>query len=934
MFDTFHNVVFINGVNKTSEIEELSFVDSGKFKIRFRKSEKEYCYSYDKVAVVRDCQRINPSYKRVFHKGTIQQGITEILKFNRGGITLWHIRYENGYILRAESDDIVIKSSCIDSKRSKDTFEYFKEIASANMLGRKDDEAGILAKLYSKIEYIDKETALYPYLHSDAKQETYRGKSTLIFPFGCNASQKKAVINAFENQVSVIQGPPGTGKTQTILNIIANIILEGKNVLVVSNNNSATMNVLEKLNKYGLGFIVAPLGKKENKEVFINNQPAVPEELHQWTFSANEFQEKVAIISETESSLDKIYELRSKLAEQQKQLSTLELEWKHFQAEFCQTGHIEEQNYKRLESRQIIRVITIFKNHLEESVKRKSFLQKIRYWLASLWFRRNYTELFFNNKSIRTNPESIIFELQKSLYINRIKEIKDNINQSRQKLNEFDEKTLSNQLSRLSLDIFKKVLHDKYDNIEHQAFESVAELATMHQAVIQRYPVILSTTFSARTCLSKDVIFDYIIMDEASQVSVETGALALSVAKRAIIVGDVRQLPNVITETDRPQMEAIAKNYSIDSHYDCARNSFLESVCSAIKDAPQVLLREHYRCHPQIINFCNQRFYGGNLVIMTEDKGEQDVLEAYKTVPGNHSRNHCNQREIDVIRKEVLPSLDESEDIGIISPYNAQVNLISQQVYGIEVATVHKYQGREKDAVILSTVDDQITEFTDDANLLNVAISRAKKKLRIVTSGNEQERKGNIDELIKYIEYNNCTVTQSRIRSIFDYLYSQYTEQRIAFLQSHCKISEYDSENLTHALLCNILRQNKAFNHLGIYCHIPLRYIIKDFSILGDDEKKYARNFLTHIDFLIVNHVSKEPVLAIETDGYAFHNEGTAQHSRDILKDRIFEKYCIPFIRLSTTGSGEKELITHKLHEILNEDFAAEMKHAMKISEV
>ena len=79
MFDTFHNVVFINGVNKTSEIEELSFADSGKFKIRFHKSEKEYCYSYDKVAVVRDCQRINPSYKRVFHKGTIQQGITEIL---------------------------------------------------------------------------------------------------------------------------------------------------------------------------------------------------------------------------------------------------------------------------------------------------------------------------------------------------------------------------------------------------------------------------------------------------------------------------------------------------------------------------------------------------------------------------------------------------------------------------------------------------------------------------------------------------------------------------------------------------------------------------------------------------------------------------------------------------------------------------------------
>ena len=58
-----------------------------------------------------------------------------------------------------------------------------------------------------------------------------------------------------ENQISVIQGPPGTGKTQTILNIIANILMQGKTVQIVSNNNSATENVYEKLSssKYNLG---------------------------------------------------------------------------------------------------------------------------------------------------------------------------------------------------------------------------------------------------------------------------------------------------------------------------------------------------------------------------------------------------------------------------------------------------------------------------------------------------------------------------------------------------------------------------------------------------------------------------------------------------------------------------------------------------------
>ena len=61
--------------------------------------------------------------------------------------------------------------------------------------------------------------------------------------------QKQAVEHALSNQVSIIQGPPGTGKTQTILNIIANLLLAKKSVLVVSNNNSAVSNVVEKLSK-------------------------------------------------------------------------------------------------------------------------------------------------------------------------------------------------------------------------------------------------------------------------------------------------------------------------------------------------------------------------------------------------------------------------------------------------------------------------------------------------------------------------------------------------------------------------------------------------------------------------------------------------------------------------------------------------------------
>lgn len=77
-----------------------------------------------------------------------------------------------------------------------------------------------------------------------------------------------------ENQISVIQGPPGTGKTQTILNIIANILMQDKTVQIVSNNNSATENVYDKLSspQYNLGFVAATLGSSKNKKIFVEHQ--------------------------------------------------------------------------------------------------------------------------------------------------------------------------------------------------------------------------------------------------------------------------------------------------------------------------------------------------------------------------------------------------------------------------------------------------------------------------------------------------------------------------------------------------------------------------------------------------------------------------------------------------------------------------------------
>ena len=207
------------------------------------------------------------------------------------------------------------------------------------------------------------------------------------------------------------------------------------------------------------------------------------------------------------------------------------------------------------------------------------------------------------------------------------------------------------------MQILKDQLAWKYGKNSQRKRFTEEDLWKNPYEVLQEYPVILSTAFSSRDSLNADVVYDYLIMDEASQVDIATGALALSCARNVVIVGDTKQLPNVVTENTRNKANFIFESYHLNEGYRFTK-SFLQSVLEVMPNVTQTLLREHYRCHPKIINFCNQKFYRGELIIMTEDKGEKDVLSVIKTVPGNHERNHYSQRQIDVIKDEIIPKFN------------------------------------------------------------------------------------------------------------------------------------------------------------------------------------------------------------------------------------------------------------------------------------
>lgn len=200
--------------------------------------------------------------------------------------------------------------------------------------------------------------------------------------------------------------------------------------------------------------------------------------------------------------------------------------------------------------------------------------------------------------------------------------------------------------------------------------------------VNSEYLVILSITYSLRSSLKNKDLYDYVIIDEASQVDIVTGTLALSCAKNAAIVGDLKQLPNVVTEETAKFTKNIFDTYSLNDAYEYSTNSLLSSAIKVFEQVPRTLLREHYRCHPAIIGFCNQKFYNNELIVLTNDNKEKRPLKVYKTVEGNHASGRVNQRQVDVILNEIIPNENidlEFDSVGIIAPYNKQVNEVQKQ---------------------------------------------------------------------------------------------------------------------------------------------------------------------------------------------------------------------------------------------------------------
>ena len=271
-------------------------------------------------------------------------------------------------------------------------------------------------------------------------------------------------------------------------------------------------------------------------------------------------------------------------------------------------------------------------------------------------------------------------------------------------------------------------------------------LSQKQQQTVDRACIILCTLANITTSRwMEGATFDNVIVEEAGMAVLPAFFVACSKAtRRTVAVGDPRQLPSILTSRDSFVRHALGRNIF------------------EVGKVPQTMLDTQYRMHPEIGNLVSHLAYEDRLIsARTQEEFQQwtrrDPLEGGSVAgfdlqgasvcqkqAGSSSR--FNDESAGVCLKLAQRAVAAGfEQVAIITPYRQQVRTLRRLLHDdlrdkVECDTVHRYQGKEREVVIIDLVDGETfgpgTLLRDDrgaaAQLLNVALSRAKYKLFLV----------------------------------------------------------------------------------------------------------------------------------------------------------------------------------------------------------
>ena len=439
-------MLLINGQDKTDSVASFRFQD-GMCEVVYATSPKTYRYRAEKVQLLKVQSRIDPSQFIITVDGNPLSQVDEILDFG----PFYRFLRTGKTALTYPKSQVELQKNCLTNQKQAGVFGYFKETAEAVSLVA-EGGLNILSAQYERTKSVSDEAVLSCYLDPSKKPAVRALPEAVIYPFGLNQSQKTAVENALSSQVSIIQGPPGTGKTQTILNIIANAVRNGQTVAVVSNNNSATLNVAEKLEKKGLSFLTAFLGSRANKDHFLEAQTGRYPDMSAWVLEPEEKSQLDQEVTGLSKELSEMLNGKNRIAAIEQELLHLTPEQHYFGEYYSTYVQAPKDEVKGLSSQKILSLWLEYEQHAQQESK-LGLLQKI-----SILFRFNRSAL----KVFLQAPELVIPYLQRQFYVVRRQELMEERAQLEKKLEQYAFDQKMEELTEKSLRLFRAELSEKF----------------------------------------------------------------------------------------------------------------------------------------------------------------------------------------------------------------------------------------------------------------------------------------------------------------------------------------------------------------------------------------------------------------------------------------------------------------------------------------
>jgi superfamily I DNA and/or RNA helicase len=657
-----------------------------------------------------------------------------------------------------------------------------------------------------------------------------------------NVDQLRVVHNALKQPITYIQGPPGTGKTQSILTLLISCFFNEQTVLVSSNNNKPIDDIYTKLNQ------LTSKGKPIPLPILRlgNNQ---------------KIKESIDVIKYFLSHFDNYISDDTKLL-------SIELSNKNSMSNI---NEIIDHYERRLELEEEIDALESMLSHLSSELRANILIQtELNEKKKELNSLPVYQDEDIHKQVVKANESFLMWLFFTSIkYIKRLKEPK--------------------------YKAFVDIILSSDEETQIRDFNTYMQNPDQ-LALIQRvFPIMMTTNQSAYRLGLPQPSFDLTVIDEAGQCSIGHALFPIIRGKRLLLVGDQNQLRPVITLS--PEINArLIEKHKLPKHYNYVHNSIIQVMQNVDNISKFILLRYHYRCHKDIINFSNKKYYHKKLIIPDRIGFDHQALFYLNVNQQKVSRSNIRNTspsEIESIIEDI--KLKKPESVGIIAPFRNQAELIRERIAdeklsNVDVGTVHTFQGDEKDIIYLSTAITHKSSpktfdwIKNNEELLNVATTRAKKEFVLVSDLKEIKKRSkttnDLFELTEYVKNNGNEVLLNEIeghKNVNSMNFRQYnTKKEKELLETINQILSLGNEYFVE-------RQVKVADILNRFTE----------PILFDYGTKAVFDFVIFVKI----QGNDYPKLVIELDGDE-HSTDNDVKSRDQLKEKICKDNNINLIRI------------------------------------